>query len=447
MSDFSVTDIIVMENAAIDASLRKLSMRNRPAEIYRETKQSRTVYCTVMEKTPIPLVYNGNVIGGAILKHKYPQRNCSLSRNVEVYKFDSKTEIDEFQSSYNYKCADSSNYYCPECYPEHYSESISSGTSIFMQAIDNGIRLVGILPVKPGYYYFQDKKVYPLQFDNGAILYVRFFHPAGCKCQMKNDRSLYGPYKDAVSALDYLDIGTEKEDRVRNLPCPYCYADSVYQYNKYCNAIHKPVMDALSRYNHPQAVKSSPAAHITTTKPIARTRTVSEAMPITQTRYSEGSEQNTEKTPPAAEKEIQLADEADTIGQSNFDTSKITILTVQASELPSSNGKVSRFLVTAGVLLEEEPEGDPVVFTTLDLRCPSGKNPWYYGEWKGALHFKPEKTADGQIYYGVNMTFDMDEMVENGVYTPNLCIGSSHRHERCRLNELVIKRKKKWSLF
>lgn len=249
--DFSITDNIVLQNAAIDASLRKMSMRHRPSETYREQKQSRVVFYTVMEKAPIPLVLNGNVIESAFLKHKYPQRDCSLSRGVEVFRFDDEAEVKAFYTYYYQEYPNSDIYRCPECYPEYYKSLSCSDESKSrrLQAIKNGLRLAAILPTKPGYYFFQDKKVYPLCFDNGKILNVRFFHPAGCQCRIMNDRSLYGPYKDVSSALNSLDIGTEKNG-VRNLPCPYCYADSVYKHHKYIKVLHKPVIDALMRYTN-----------------------------------------------------------------------------------------------------------------------------------------------------------------------------------------------------
>lgn len=98
MSDnFSITDNIILQNAAIDASLRRISMQNAAQ---RNTQGSGATLSTAVGNAPAPVSRNGFVMGRVVLQHKPSRTNCSIrdGREVSTLNFTNQRGYDNFRA-------------------------------------------------------------------------------------------------------------------------------------------------------------------------------------------------------------------------------------------------------------------------------------------------------------------------------------------------------------
>lgn len=119
-------DFSVLQNAALDASFRRLSMQHAMRQNQNTAHISDRQIIMTLDYHRFPVTHNGYVSGTVYLQHDRNNPNCSLRRGRDVrdIKFPSRNEADEFCDKLCKAHANEPGVHtvitCPECFPEGY---------------------------------------------------------------------------------------------------------------------------------------------------------------------------------------------------------------------------------------------------------------------------------------------------------------------------------------
>lgn len=238
--DLSMNDIMVLQDAALDASLRRISMQNAAQ---RNTQKSGVAITIAVEKAPTPVSRNGFVLGRVYLQHKPSRVDCSVrhGRAAETLEYTDRRGYDSFRARMDEELTHHKNTrfrLCPECYPSAYEEWTSKEDQRLMQAICNGGRFANELPLDEGYYMIRESNevVLPRLWETPTP--ARIFHMPGRGCCPHHKRTRVGPYEDIADAFDHVDMG-KSHSGVIYLPCPKCFEEVVYHGDNSFASIYK----------------------------------------------------------------------------------------------------------------------------------------------------------------------------------------------------------------
>ncbi|WP_293009408.1 MULTISPECIES: hypothetical protein [unclassified Oscillibacter] len=231
--DLSMNNFMVLQDAALDASLRRISMQNAAQ---RNTQGNGAAITIAVEKAPTPVSRNGFVMGRVFLQHKPSRVDCSVrhGRAAETLEYTDRKGYDSFRARMDEELTHHKNTrfrLCPECYPSAYEEWTSNEDQRLMQAICNSGRFADELPLDEGYYLIRESDTVTLSYAFKTPTKARIFHMSGYGCCANHSRTLMGPYKGVNDAFESVDMGVTHNGIVY-LPCPKCFCEVVYTDNK-----------------------------------------------------------------------------------------------------------------------------------------------------------------------------------------------------------------------
>ena len=226
--DFSITDNIVLQNAAVDASLRRISMQSAAKRNQQSSQRVRPIEI-IVQRGLTTLVNDCVVIGRVYLEHRNDNPNCSFRKGHEVSRFEFYTfkEQSDFYREIRKKFAGKEGIYgcapCPECYPYDNSDRKERE---FEKSLRTGFLYGDDIGTDFGMYLRRenDAIISRLLDDNRPL---RFFHKAAHVCNNRLHTTLCGPYSGGREASAKLGLN-KCVDGVLNLPCPTCYSEEDY---------------------------------------------------------------------------------------------------------------------------------------------------------------------------------------------------------------------------
>lgn len=230
--DFSITDNIVLQNAVLDTSFRRLSMQHAMRQNQKTTCRPERQIVMTLDYHRLPLTHSGYVSGTVYLQHDRNNLNCSLRRGRDVrdIKFSSYDEAEEFCDklckAHTHEPGVHTVITCPECFPEDYRGD--EAKEMFRKCICNGVRSVNDIGLEQGYYMRREDTPFVMRRCFDTPMKARFFHIAGKSCELRHHTTLIGPYEDLSQAGRANDI-PHKVNGVTHLPCPACYGEDGYE--------------------------------------------------------------------------------------------------------------------------------------------------------------------------------------------------------------------------